>query len=311
MSCLVVALNPSVDVEWRVDSVRWEEKNVIQSERRWPGGKGVNVARWLTFLRSEPTLVLPLGGASGEKMKAALSREKIKVETISISQATRENIIVTSPRGQLRFNPPGPKISKVEWQKIKSRVEENLDGKKLLILSGSLPLGVPADAYAQLLKIAQRKNVSTILDCDGVAFQKTISSKPFLVKPNEFELSQWAGEKIKSERALVSSARKLAKATTGWVLVSRGAKGAILLNAQDSFYFSANAPAIKPRNTVGAGDAMLAAVAEQVQNSAAPEDWLRWGVAVGTAATQCRAGELPSRKAVQKIAARVTVTLRQ
>ena len=60
MSSLIVALNPSIDLEWRVDQVRWEEKNTIESERRWAGGKGVNVARWLRHLGGKPRLLLPL-----------------------------------------------------------------------------------------------------------------------------------------------------------------------------------------------------------------------------------------------------------
>ena len=66
---LVLSLNPAIDVEWCVDRVLWEEKNLIRSERRWAGGKGVNVARWLRFLGGRPQLLVPLGGASGAELK--------------------------------------------------------------------------------------------------------------------------------------------------------------------------------------------------------------------------------------------------
>src|SRR6266511_279269 len=77
MRPLVLALNPSVDVEWRVAQVRWEEKNEILSERRWPGGKGVNVARWLKHLGARPQLLIPLGGQTGRELAAGLHRARI------------------------------------------------------------------------------------------------------------------------------------------------------------------------------------------------------------------------------------------
>ena len=77
MSALILALNPSIDAEWRVADVLWEEKNNVQSERRWAGGKGINVARWLKYLGGRPQLLLPLGGPSGQELVGCLRREKI------------------------------------------------------------------------------------------------------------------------------------------------------------------------------------------------------------------------------------------
>src|SRR5262249_26725694 len=116
-SILVVALNPSIDVEWRVDQVHWEEKNSILSERRWPGGKGVNVARWLQRLGLEPRLLLPAGGAKGIELIRGLRKMQLPARVVRIKEETRANIIVTTGvPGQLRFNPLGPKLSAREWR---------------------------------------------------------------------------------------------------------------------------------------------------------------------------------------------------
>jgi len=107
-----VALNPSIDYEWKVDDVQWEEKNIVQSERRWAGGKGVNVARWLQHLEGESRLLLPLGGETGRELAGFLRQEKLAAEIIPLRQPTRVNVIVTTAaRGQLRFNPKGPELS--------------------------------------------------------------------------------------------------------------------------------------------------------------------------------------------------------
>jgi 1-phosphofructokinase family hexose kinase len=295
---LVVSLNPAVDVEWRVDTVRWEEKNQVLMERRWPGGKGINVARWLAHLGGTPHLLIPLGGRNGDELRAGLREQGLKISTIGLREASRANVVVTTAAGkQLRFNPLGPKLSGREWSEVLATATQHLDRANLMILSGALPRGVPATAYAQLLRIANRKGAKAILDCDGAALRAGIVAKPFLTKPNEFELEQWWGKPLRTESAVVRAARALADATQGWVLVSRGPKGALL--AGHRTVLACRAPAVRVRNTIGAGDALVAAVAAHIDE--APEEWLRWGVATGTAATECTAGELAALSRIKKL----------
>src|SRR5688572_23205770 len=111
MRSLIVALNPSIDAEWQVNDVFWEEKNNVQSERRWAGGKGINVARWLKHLGGRPRLILPLGGKTGDELAGYLRREKINARIIPLREPTRVNVIVSTNKGrQMRFNPLGPKL---------------------------------------------------------------------------------------------------------------------------------------------------------------------------------------------------------
>ena len=295
---LVVSLNPAVDVEWRVDTVQWEEKNQVLMERRWPGGKGINVARWLAHLGGNPHLLIPLGGRNGDELKAGLREQGLKISTITLREASRANVVVTTAAGkQLRFNPLGPKLSARKWSEVLATATKHLDRANLMILSGALPRGVPATAYAQLLKIANRRSAKAILDCDGAALRAGIAAKPFLTKPNEFELEQWSRKPLRTESAVVRAARALADATQGWVLVSRGPKGALL--AGHGISLACRAPVVRVRNTIGAGDALVAAVAAHIDK--APEEWLRWGVATGTAATECTAGELATLSRIKKL----------
>src|SRR5258706_6486985 len=100
MSALILALNPSIDAEWRVGDVLWEEKNNVQSERRWAGGKGINVARWLRHLEGKPELLLPLGGKTGAEVAAGLRREKLSAQIIPLRDSTRVNVVVTTNAGR-------------------------------------------------------------------------------------------------------------------------------------------------------------------------------------------------------------------
>jgi len=292
---VILALNPSIDAEWRVDDVRWEEKNNILSERRWAGGKGVNVARWLKHLGARPQLILPLGGAGGRELVACLKRERISAQVISIRGSTRVNVIVTTrAQGQLRLNPFGPMLSQREWKAILARIRTTLPRAGCLILSGSLPRGVPVNAYAQVARLARAYNVPVLLDCDGPALAAAVPARPFFVKPNEHELAGWAVATGRSA-ALRPAALAMSRITGGWVLVSRGARTALLVHAAHCVELTATPPKVKPRNTVGAGDALLAAMAHQLVQGAAPETWLAAGLAAGSQATQLPAGQLPSR----------------
>lgn len=297
---LVVSLNPAVDVEWRVETVRWEEKNQVLTERRWPGGKGINVARWLAHLGGDPRLVIPLGGTNGEEMAAGLRQLDIPFSPIPLRESSRANVVVTTGAGkQLRFNPLGPKLSSSEWGNVLSTTQRELRRAKMLIVSGALPRGVPTNAYAQLLKLANEAGVKSILDCDGPALNAGIKARPFLVKPNEFELAQWFGKPLRSEASVVRAAQTLSIATGGWVLVSRGPKGALLTGQGATLV--CRALAVRVRNTIGAGDALVAAAARQIERESPPEEWLVHGVAAGTAATQFPAGHLPSAHQIRQL----------
>ena len=294
MRILVVALNPSIDAEWHVDEVRWEEKNSIRAERRWAGGKGVNVARWLKYLGAEPKLVLPLGGAAGRELADGLRAEHLPARIVPIQPATRVNVVVTAKSGrQLRFNPPGPHLSRQEWLAILNAVDQELKHASLLILSGSLPRGLATAAYAQLIRRAKRAGIRTLLDCDGPALSQGARAQPFLIKPNQHELEQWCGRRLASEAAVLRAAKELSTVSRGWVLVSRGAKPALLVNVEADGHFRARPPRLMVQNTVGAGDALLAALAQAVGNEAPPHSWLRAAISAGSAATQCEAGKLP------------------
>jgi 1-phosphofructokinase family hexose kinase len=298
---LVISLNPAVDVEWRVETVRWEEKNQVLSERRWPGGKGINVARWLARLGGRPRLVIPLGGANGEEIANGLSREGISCSQIHLREPTRANVVVTTKAGkQLRFNPLGPAVSPSEWRGVFDTVAKEVSAANLMIISGALPRGVPINAYAQLLRLANDSGVRSIVDCDGEALKAAVTQKPFLVKPNEFEVEQWLGKPIRSQTALVRAARNLSEVTSGWVLVSRGPRGALLVGHGGETLVNP-APGVQVRNTIGAGDALVAAAALEIEKQSSPADWLRRGVAAGSAATECEAGKLPSLSRIRAL----------
>ena len=113
------------------------------------------------------------------------------------------------------------------------------------------------------------------------------------------EMSDVLDESIRTERAVIHAATALSNVTAGWVLVSRGPRGALLVGEGQTL--TRRAPSVRVRNTIGAGDALVAAVAMQIQKQSSPEDWLRWGVAAGTAATEHVAGKLAPTRRIRQL----------
>ncbi len=294
---LVVSSHPAIDVEWRVAKVLPEEKNAIYEERRWPGGKGINVCRWLTWLRASPHLLLPIGGPSGRELSTSLRREGLIFSPVRISEPNRANVVVTPDEGpQLRFNPTRPRFRPAEKAEFRRRFKRLVNLVDLVVISGALAPGLPAHFYATLIRDAAAAGVPAILDCDGPAFQAGIKAKPVLVKPNEYELAAWAGRKLKSERDLLDAARRLSAMTNGWVLASRGADGASLVHDGLGIELWQPSPKVNVRNTVGAGDAMVAAAAQALVQKVAPETLLIRALQTAAALVQVPAGEMPKRK---------------
>jgi len=293
----VVSLNPAVDAEWRVPAVVPGEKNELSSERRWPGGKGINVARWLKWHGARPHLVLPLGGATGVELAAGLRAEKLEFTAVSIAQSTRVNVVVTPDVGtQLRFNPSWPVLSAAEVKRLVTAIEAKWQDADAVVFSGSLVRGAPVDTYARLVRRAHRAGLPVFLDCDGAAFRLAAREHPSVVKPNELELSGWAGRSLGTEAELLAAARELAQETGEWVLVSRGAAGAVLLHGATGAEIAAAAFKVSHvRNTVGAGDAMLAGVIMASAGSASPRQWLKAGLRAAAAAVRSAPGTLPGK----------------
>ena len=304
----VIALNPSVDVEWRTGSLRSEEKNELLSETRWPGGKGVNVSRWLRWSGVDVRLMLPLGGVVGRELSDGLKAEGIRFDAHPLAAGNRVNYLVTPSTGpQYRFNATWPRLRSMECRALCQAVNAAAVGFPWAIFSGTLPFGAPRDTYARLVRQAVRRGQKVVLDCDGEAFALAAGERPFLVKPNEFELAQWSGGEIRSESEFFMAARRLAETTRGWVLVTRGPKGALLLNSSEKVAWMATPPPVEVRNTVGAGDATVAGAIAGLCGNEAPMDWLRLAIGTGTVATQLPPGKVAARRNAARIRSGVVI----
>ena len=273
---LTVTLNAALDVTYRVAELRSGESNRVSTVDTRAGGKGVNVARVLHHL-GQDTLVTGLaGGSTGTAILADLAGAGIPQALQDIDGAARRTVTVVSTQdgSATTFNEPGPVVSPGEWADFIVRYRELADRADIVVLSGSLPAGLPEDAYAQLIG---RSRTVTILDTSGPALLGGLAGEPHVVKPNAGELAEVTGTDTPS-----AGAARLRDLGARAVVASLGADG--LLAVTESGSWHARGPETVHGNPTGAGDACVAALAAGLATGAAWPAVLADAVALSAAA---------------------------
>jgi len=295
---VVVALNPALDVTHHVDGVDWTGVNRPAGVRAEPGGKGLNVARTLGLLGAEVLVLGLIGGSTGDAVRSALAASGVASAFTDIAGDTRRTFaVVDTGRGEVAlFNEPGPPVSAAEYERLRAAYREALAGCDAVVLSGSLPPGVPADAYAELIRLAAADGVPAVLDTSGEALRRGAAAGPAVVKPNLSELEAtvgravpWAGPAGPS--AVAGAAAELRSNGAEAVVVSLGADGLLAVTG-DGTWLAAPARAVAG-NPTGAGDAAVAGLAHGLALGRPWPERLREAAALGAAASAAPvAGEL-------------------
>ncbi len=281
---ITITFNPCIDKSTSVSALKPEKKLRCTPPVFEPGGGGINVARAIKKLGGEAIAIYPSGGYSGKFLNVLLERENIPVMNIETQQHTRENMIVLdmATNQQYRFGMPGQHLSEDEWQRCLQTIEESLS--KFIVASGSLPPGVPADILARVAKIAKRQKRKLIVDSSGEALRLAVKEGVYLIKPNIGELSNLVGkEELKMNEIEPLAKELILKGNCEIVVVSLGPLGGMLIS-RDSTY-KVEAPIVKKKTTVGAGDSMVAGIVFYISQGRSLQEALQYGVACGTAAT--------------------------
>ena len=259
-----ITFNPAVDYIMKIDTLSIGATNRSVSEGIFYGGKGINVSCVLKELGEISTALGFVAGFTGKELEDGLKAKGIITDFIHLSKGmTRINVKL---KGDCitEINANGPVIEDKDVNMLFEKLNSLKDGDTL-VLAGSIPSCLPQDIYEQILSRLGDKKIRTVVDAEGKLLLNTLKYKPFLVKPNEDELSAICGKKLDTEEEIISAARSLQEKGALNVLVSRGDKGAILLSDENKVYKS-DAHKIKAVNTVGAGDSMVAGFLVGIKN---------------------------------------------
>ncbi|MDH6194007.1 6-phosphofructokinase 2 [Mycobacterium frederiksbergense] len=282
-SIVTLTMNPALDITSDADFVRPTNKIRCSGTRYDPGGGGINVARVAHVLGGDVAAVFLAGGTSGELLTGLVRDVGVPLRRVKITGSTRESFTVNerSTTKQYRFVLQGPEVTAEEQTRCLEVLRDTAKSADFVVASGSLPPGVPPDWYQTVADLCEDIGARLILDTSGGGLTH-VKSGVFLLKPSLRELRECVGDYLDTETDQAVAARDLIKGGVAHtVLVSLGADGALLVTGTRCQRFSAlRVPA---GSGVGAGDAMVAAIAVGLTRGWSMSKSVRYGIAAGAA----------------------------
>jgi tagatose 6-phosphate kinase len=276
---LVVALNPALDITHELDRVDWSGVNRPAAVLTRPGGKGLNVARTLHGLGADVLITGLLGGRTGEAVAATFGATGVAEAFTRIAGETRRTFaVVDAALGQTAlFNEPGPEVSAQEYASLRARYEAELAHCAAVVLTGSLPRGLPEDSYGELARLAAEAGVPVLLDAEGQALRYGLAARPAIVKPNLAELEGAVGRSLglvgtaadTGAAAKVLAAGQAQTATAEQTSVADAERGSPAADERAPATTVRPTPAPAKRTAVAAGQRTAAVTTEPASTAAA------------------------------------------
>ncbi len=302
-----ITLNPSLDEHITVDGLVVEETNRWVRRHRYAGGKGIDVSRAIHEMHGVSIAYGFIGGGNGRTVEILLDEEGVLFNFTPIQQETRTNFIITDTKTsqQTRIGAPGPRISKNELERFLKKMRTIRPSPDLVAAGGSVPPGVPASIYYDVVNEAKGFGVRTILDSEGQWLEEGIRAKPYLIKPNVHEAEALLKRELPTEEAIIEAAHELRERGIEVVVISRGKDG--IIASTKGGLCKAVPPPVKVRSAVGAGDCTIAGLALKLAYGEPLIEACRLAVAMGTAAVLTPGTELCHRADVERLLPQIKV----
>lgn len=286
-----VTLNLALDVTYQVRQLVLESSVRVDEVKQRAGGKGVNVARILHALGAPVVVTGFVGGRTGAVVRADLVAAGLEHRLVRIDGETRRTVAVVDAEGRVTILlEPGPAVDADRWARFLVRFESIARRAKVVVLAGSLPPGLPLDAYGQLVASAHSVGCETILDAAGAPFVAALAAGPVLVKPNRDELYEVTGGGGPTKGGstdladVIDRADRLRSIGAGGVVVSLGQDGVVALTDGGAWHATLPTGTAVAGNPTGAGDAVVAALACGLADGDPWRDRIREAVALSAAA---------------------------
>ncbi|MGP5377770.1 1-phosphofructokinase family hexose kinase [Brachybacterium alimentarium] len=288
---VVLTPNPAVDVTYCVAKQQIGVTQRVLTVLRHPGGKGINVSRILTSHGADTLCVLPLAGETGRWISREAQELGQSVRPVWIDGESRTTTtIVDDLHHPTMYGEPGPDADAAQWRELTAVIEETLEGADALVISGSLPPGVPATMVGTWVSAARRAGVLSLVDVSGKALLAAARAGADICKPNREELQTATGCGDVADAAAV-----LLEAGAGCVVVSAGHEG-IEAYGLDGLATSVSAVPEVTGNPTGAGDAATAGLLLAWLDGQSLRECLTHAAAFGAAAVlRPVAGEVDDR----------------
>ncbi|MBB2479537.1 1-phosphofructokinase [Bacillus sp. APMAM] len=274
-----ITLNPSLDYHVEVDHFESGRLNRTKYDYKVPGGKGINVSRVLKRLGVESKALGFIGGFTGAYIKEFLKKEQISMDFVEVDQDTRINIKLKSEE-ETEINGTGPNITKEQLEQLFAMIQ-TFTSKDIVVFSGSIPSSLPSTIYVDLIKKCKATGARFVADVSGTALESVLGEKPFLIKPNHHELGELFQTEIRTLQGAFTYGKKLVEKGVENIIVSMAEQGALFINKD--LAIQANAPSGELKNSIGAGDSLVAGFLSAYSSGKSIEESFKIGVASGSA----------------------------
>jgi len=304
----VLALNPAVDISYDIPELLADQKVRASRTLYHPGGNGINVARGLVELGIPVRCCSVLGGESGQLFLRLLGDElREGLRHIHVPGETRINVTLQQkqPPGQYEVDSGGPELSSAVLDHVVECFLEHV-GDGYGVLTGSTPPGVPESIYADLIERIRSQNGKVILDTHGELLALALEAKPLMVRINRYVLEHTRKRRLTSIEAIAEAARDIQRAGAGYVCISIGKEGAIILDDHQSYHCTA--PRVRVASTVGSGDSTVAGLISGLLRRQSLAEILRFGVICGSATASHPGTGLFTREEIEEKAYEVQIS---
>ena len=274
-----VTFNPAIDYVIHTDGLKTGGVNRSSREERYIGGKGINVSAVLAELGVQSIVLGFTAGFTGIAIERGVCSMGIEADFVRLKSGSSRINVKIKTDAETELNGQGPNVDEQAVAELFAKLDR-LGSGDTLILAGSIPNSLPSDIYERILGRLADRDIRTVVDATGDLLLNVLKYRPFLIKPNNFELEEMFGVALAGEDDVVTYARKLQDMGARNVLVSMAEKGALLLDESGKLYRQGVCRG-EVRNSVGAGDSMLAGFVAGIDRGC--EYALKLGTACGGA----------------------------
>ncbi len=289
---VTLMLNPSVDVMLEFDTFEKTKTNRVINQIEHMGGKGLNVSLVARSFGLEVCATGFIGKDKKEELSQILANVQIENAFVTVEGKTRTNykLMDKSEGAVTEANCKGFDVSYEKVAELEQVLDKTLSDADILVITGSLPQGIDAQFYAKCIEKANKRGIKTILDASGKALKLAISKKPYAIKPNIDELSEFVGKKLTTEQEVKTTMNELNQNGVTIVVASMGADGAMF--SREKEIIKGKTFDIDFKSAVGAGDSMVAAMCYAIAENLTLKRMAQLCIAAGCVTTSKSATNL-------------------
>lgn len=276
-----VTFNPALDYVVRVDHFTLGAVNRTVQEHIFYGGKGINVSAVLANLGYDNTALGFVAGFTGEEIERGAKTLGFKSDFIHVKKGMTRINVKLKAEDESEINGMGPEIMPEDVDALLEKLDY-LQREDVLVLSGSIPSSISDTIYEEIMERLDGRGIRIVVDATKDLLLNVLQYHPFLIKPNNHELGEMFGVELHTDEEIIHYAKVLQERGAQNVLISMAGDGAILIT-EDGQVLKRKPPKGTVKNSVGAGDSMVAGFTAGYLKSGSYEEALKLGTAAGSA----------------------------